>query len=232
MGPASWNAVKFLLAAGTPIQRIVSGKGETHLFCNRQAVKILKKDGKIAYARLFNNYLEVINRGVLWADKGWKNFAHYFDPVAGQGLGPWPDARLECRYLFEKALKYWRRGNKKKSFFFLGAAAHLVQDLCVPHHARGIAFCGHQEYENWVKENCFDFSVDLAGQYNRASHPGEWVETNAKVARFYFPYVSDVSSLTSYRMATGVLLPLAQRSTAGFFAFFLDCVNAQYQAQR
>lgn len=226
MGPASWTAVKLFLAAGTPIQRLVSGKGETHLFCNRQAVQILKKDGKSGYARLLNNYLEVINRGVLWADRGWKNFAHYLDPVAGLGLGPWPDARLECNYFFERALAYWKQGNKKKSLFLLGAAAHLVQDLCVPHHARGIAFCGHKEYEKWVQENCLYFSVYSGGNYENASNPGEWVEANARISRSYFPYVSSVSSITSYRMTTGVLLPLAQRTTAGFFSFFLDCAHS------
>jgi len=229
MGPASWNAVKLVLAAGTPIQRLVSGKGETHLFCNRQAVQILKKDGKGDYARLLNNYLEVINRGVLWADRGWKNFSHYLDPIAGLGLGPWPDARLECQSFFIRALSCWRQGNKKKSLFFLGAAVHLVQDLCVPHHARGIAFCGHKEYERWAQDNCIDFSVYSEGKYNHASNPGEWVEVNARISRFYFPYVSNVSSETSYRMATGVLLPLSQRSTAGFFSFFLDCANTRYR---
>lgn len=229
VGPASWNAVKLVLAAGTPIQRLVSGKGETHLFCNSQAVQILKKDGKGDYARLINNYLEVINRGVLWADRGWKNFSHYLDPIAGIGLGPWPDARLECESFFIRALSYWRQGNKRKSLFFLGAAVHLVQDLCVPHHARGIAFCGHKEYERWAQENYIDFSVYSEGKYNHASNPREWVAVNARIARFYFPYVSNVSSETSYRMATGVLLPLSQRSTAGFFSFFLDCANTRYR---
>jgi phospholipase C len=227
MGPTSWSAVKIVLAAGTPIQKLVSGNGETHIFCNHQAVQILKKDGKGEYARITNNYLEVINRGVLWADRGWKNFAHYLDPVAGLGLGPWPDARLECRSLFDRALLYWRKGNKKKSFFFLGAAAHLVQDLCVPHHARGIAFCGHKEYEKWAEENYMDFIVNAEGKYNVGSSPGDWVESNAKISRCYFPYVSSMGSLTSFRMATGVLLPVAQRSTAGFFSFFLDCAYSK-----
>ncbi|OPY57552.1 MAG: Phospholipase C precursor [Pelotomaculum sp. PtaU1.Bin035] len=222
MGPLSWNAVKIVLAAGSPIQRLVSGKTETHLFCNHQAVLILQQDGRSSHAHILSNYLGLVNRGVSWADKGWKNFAHYLDPACGMGLGPWPDARFECQAFFEKAMFFWRRGNKKKSFFFLGAAAHLVQDLCVPHHARGIAFCGHKEYERWVQEKCPDFSVYSEGIYDSAPSPAGWVEANAKISRDYFPYVSNVSSDTSYRLATAILLPLAQRSTAGFFSFFLD----------
>lgn len=222
LNTTSWNAVKIVLAAGTPIQKLVFRKGETHLFLNKQALQVLKKDGKSSHAKTLNNYLEIINRGVLWADRDWKNFAHYFDPLSGIGYGPWPDARLECNDYFDKALVHWRHGNKKKAFFFLGAAAHLVQDLCVPHHARCIAFCGHQEYENWVQEKCYDYAVYSEGEYNVASSPSDWVERNARISRYYFPYVSNISSLTSYRMATGVLLPLAQRTTAGFFSFFLE----------
>jgi len=221
MGPLSWNAAKVVLAAGTPIQRLISGKSETHLLCNHQAVLILQKDGYDVYAQILSNYLELINRGAVWADRGWKNFAHYLDPA----FGPWPDARTECQAFFEKALFYWQRKNKKKAFFFLGAAAHLVQDLCVPHHARGTAFCGHKEYEKWVQENRLDFIVYSGGTYHNASSPAGWVEANAKIAGYYFPYVSYVNSETSYRLATGVLLPLAQRSTAGFFSFFLDSAS-------
>lgn len=227
MKPSSWNAVKLVLVAGLPIQKLVSGKGETHFFCNSQAMQILIKDGKNSYARLLGNYLEIINRGVHWADRGWKNFAHYLDPAGGIGLGPWPDARLECSLLFEKALGLWKQGNKKKSLFFLGAAVHLVQDLCVPHHARCVAFCGHQEYERWAQENCHNFAVGSDGLYNVATTPGDWVEYNAKISRNYFPYVSNVCSITSYNMATGVLLPLAQRTTAGFFAHFLDIARSR-----
>ncbi|MDF9406836.1 zinc dependent phospholipase C family protein [Pelotomaculum isophthalicicum JI] len=221
MGPLSWNAAKIVLAAGTPIQRLVSGKCETHLLCNYQAVLILQRDGYEAYAQILSNYLELINRGSIWADRGWKNFAHYLDPA----FGPWPDARTECRAFFEKALCHWQRKNKKKAFFFLGAAAHLVQDLCVPHHARGIAFCGHKEYEKWVKENRLDFLVYSGGTYHNASSPDGWVEANAIIARYYFPYVSNINSETSYKLATSVLLPTAQRSTAGFFSFFLEYAN-------
>ncbi len=31
--------------------------------------------------------------------------------------------------------------------FYLGAALHLVQDMCVPHHSLGIIFDGHKEFE-------------------------------------------------------------------------------------
>lgn len=226
MGPASWNAVKIILVAGTPIQQLLSEKGDTHLFCNRQAVSIIKKDGNSVYARMLYNYLDCINRGVLWADRGWKNFSHYYNVEADNGLGPWPDARLECAHFFKKALLYWRSNYKRKSFFYIGAATHLVQDLCVPHHARGIAFGGHREYEKWVQSNYPEFSVVSDGIYNDFNDPGSWVEYNAHISSKYFPYVANTGSITSYRMVTEILLPLAQRTTAGFLTSFLDYVNS------
>ncbi|TEB12512.1 Phospholipase C [Pelotomaculum propionicicum] len=221
---ASWNTLKLFLAVGTPIQNLFSGIGDTHFFCNRQALYILKNDGKKIYAQFLNNYLELINKGVGWADKGWKNFSHYFDPVTGQGFGPWPDAKTECSYFFKKAETYWYAGSKKKAIFFLGAALHLAQDLCVPYHARGIAFNGHNEYEKWVQENYQDYSVYSDGIYTNST-PESYIEQNAKTSRLYLPYVLNADYKASYRLATRVLLPLAQRTTAGFLSLFLDRVK-------
>jgi len=132
---------------------------------------------------------------------------------------------LECELFFDKAVHYWlAKNNKKKSLFYLGAAAHLVQDLCVPHHARGIAFNGHNEYEKWVQENSQSYMVYSKGKYINATSAGDWITHNAKISRIYFPYISGIYSISSYKMVTGILLPLSQRTTAGFFSYFLDTV--------
>jgi phospholipase C len=225
MGPTSWNAVKLFLAAGTPIQKLVSVKGDTHLFCIKQALQILKNDGAKQYARNISNYIDLLNNGVLWADKGWKNFSHYFDPVVCQGFGPWPDARVEFDIFFNKALTHFKKGDKVKYYFYLGAALHLIQDLCVPHHAKGAAFSGHKEYEKWVLNNYNDYAVETGGIYRKFSNPGDWLLFNARFSRCYFPYVSDVSTDASYKLATSALLPLAQRSTAGFLKLAIDLAN-------
>jgi len=223
MGPTSWNAVKLFLAAGTPIQKLISGKGDTHLFCIKQALLILKNDGAAHYTRNLSKYIELLNKGVLWADKGWKNFSHYFDPVVCQGFGLWPDARVEFNIFFKKALTNYKRGNKLKYYFYLGAALHIIQDLCVPHHAMCAAFSGHKEYEDWVLNNYNDFAVKTGGIYHDFLNPSDWLLFNAKFSRHYFPYVSNINiSHSSYKFATSALLPLAQRSTAGFLKFAID----------
>jgi len=226
MDPLSWNAAKIVLAAGTPIQHLLAGKWDTHFFINRQAIKIMGRDGFGSQVALMKRYLDVIDDGVMWADKGWKCFAHYCEPYDKNGLKPWPDAASECRYLFDRALYKWKKGDKGKAFFLLGASVHLVQDLCVPHHARAVAFAGHQFYEKWARGHYDEFAVFDDGKYHVTDDPAGWVLYNSKIAWDYFPYVSLTGAKTSYRMATNILLPLAQRTSAGFFVNFLNQTNA------
>lgn len=224
MSQNSWAAVKMILAAATPIQKLVDrSRAATHVFCNEQAVKILDNDGNTKYAALLKSSLEILNRGTCWADKGWKCFAHYLDPVYCNGFGPWPHAAVECQMYFDGALDNWKKGNKKKSFFLLGAAVHLVQDLCVPHHARGVAFNGHQEYEKWVEEKRLNYAVYENGLYNISTLAGEWVFANArKVRAFYDILTASKQTPFNFGFVTSHVLPLAQRSSAGFFSMFLD----------
>ena len=225
MAVASWETLKTIISAGIPLPKKSVGKGATHLFCNRQGIEILKNDGKRAQALFLSRYTDDLNRGVIWADRGWKYFFHYLNPKVNNGYGPYTNARLECEFYFDKAKYYWSRNNKKKAIFFLGAAVHLVQDLCVPHHSIGSAFCGHTEYEKWVQEHFTSYEVDSGGIYSSYESSGDWVEHNANISRVYYPYVSFIRSRRSYDMATKVLLPLAQRTTAGFLSSFLDEVK-------
>jgi len=229
LGPACWKVFKYILFAGNPIQKLISKTGDTHLFCNLQALNILKRDGENSFASISFDYIEFINRGTFWADKGWKNFSHYFNPSTQSGIKPWPDAKAECRDFFNLAVFHWLNGNKKKSFFFLGAAVHLVQDLCVPHHAKGTAFHGHSDYENWVQNNFNYFPASYDGLYKTFYDPGSWVEHNAIISFNYFPYVSYPCSHSSYAIATEILLPLSQKTTAGFFYYFFKVLKNNYK---
>ncbi|MGB9802358.1 MAG: zinc dependent phospholipase C family protein [Desulfofundulus sp.] len=217
---STWSIAKRFLAVAAPLQNLVDRGGITHTFCNQQALDILEQDGLQEQARLLRKHLVTFNQGTLWADRGWKCFAHYLDPHSGRGLGCWPDAAGECEEYFQHALFYWHKGRKDLAIFYLGVAAHLVQDLCVPHHACGIAFNGHQRYEAWVQNHCGLFRISRGGYYQVASHAGDWVYTNARVARDYYPRVN-----TDYQETTRVLLGLAQRTTAGFVAHFLSQVT-------
>jgi len=219
-----WSAARALLRVAGPVQKLVAKTGQTHNFCNQQSGIILAKDGRADAAGIMKLYLPELNRGVHWADASWKSSGHFYDFRTGKGYGNWVNGAQECRLYYSMAAKYWRRNQHSKAMFYLGAAIHLVQDLCVPHHARNLLFDGHQEYENWAEANCQDFAVDCGGIYAVSSAPEGWVIANASVSGELLPKVDQSATEKDYREATAVLLPLAQRTTAGLMAFFYDRV--------
>ncbi len=223
MSPSAWGAVKLLMAAAGPLQYlVVRSEGETHLFCNRQAVRILERDGLGGPAFILRRYWTALVRGNMWADRGWKFLSHYLDPCTGRGLGRWPSAQEECEEYFWRAVTSWRSGDKGRAFFYLGAAVHLVQDLCVPYHACGVAFDGHQRYEGWVRQHYHLFKASAGGYYQVGPQPGDWVYANARLARQYYPRICNEEE---YPAVTAVLLDHAQRTTAGFMAHFFSVVS-------
>lgn len=219
--PTHITALKILFAAASPAQRFIQSPVITHFMINRQAVQILSNDGHGRYANIVGHYSSYINKGVSWADEGFKNMSHFMNPRTRKGLYGWTDAVRECSLYWNKAIGKWKAGNREKAFFYLGAAMHLVQDVCVPHHAMGILFDGHKEYENWVKDNHMQFIVEEGGIYREGCLPALWVRSNAEIAVKHFPLVTAGSSVESYQRATSVLLTRAQRATAGFLHCFL-----------
>jgi hypothetical protein len=75
------------LAAISPLQAFIDQPGITHEFCNQQALQILRNDGLTRQADFFSRHLKELNLGVYWADKGWRNANHYFEPLTGRGCG-------------------------------------------------------------------------------------------------------------------------------------------------
>lgn len=233
MNNITWNACKAILKVVSPIQRVLDlNPAETHVFLNTQGVKILYNDGYKKISNYMNNYIVEINKGVVWADQGWKNFAHYLDPYQNKGIWPWPDAKLECNYYFNKAIKFWRKGNIGKSMFFLGAAVHLVQDMCVPHHARGVALNGHSSYERWVQHHFPLYSVNSNGIYNIAPSVDDWITYNARIAWSHYPDGLGCTALEDYyHQTTTILLAQAQRTTAGFLLYFFNTITTPANKQ-
>jgi len=205
-----------LFAALITIPRQIWGASTTHVFCNRQGRIILKNDGYEREARLFNQFGDVLDKGVVWADKGWRSTSHHYNPDTGRGIWPWASSAQTCAAYYSKAFSFWQGGNYNKAMFMIGAAAHLVQDACVPHHASCIICNGHQAYENWVEKRKLQFKVQSAGIYDHGDTPQDWIIENARLAKKYY---SRLRSFNDYQQVTAVLLPIAQRSTAGFFKF-------------
>ena len=217
------TGAKLLLTTASPLQNLLDTPGITHDFINRQALSILHRDGFARCADFLSQYLAELTAGVFWADEGWKNVNHYFNPVSGKGLWKFGGAAADYVAYLQAAdtcaiCRDWRR-----SIFFLGAAAHLLQDVCVPHHARGRLFSGHREYETWSSIHHQEYAVNDRGVYEITA--GRLLTHNATIAADLLDWVAEDSPET-YGAATQVTLPLAQRTTAGLFLQFLGHTGA------
>lgn len=218
-----WPACKLILSASTPIQSLFDRGGDTHLFINRQATKILLNDGKREVYKLIAKHGRIIDQGNLWADKGLKYFAHYYRPDSHKGFIPGISAVNECMDHFNRAVSNWHKGRLQQSMFYLGAAAHIVQDLCVPHHSMGIAFNGHGKFEIWAIENKENFKVQEGGMYYKFNNLKEILKYNSINSMQYYNDVSHYNN-NRYVKAAKELLPMAQVTTACLFNYFYGVV--------
>lgn len=218
--------VKILLATVSPFQVLLDRPGITHEFCNKQALSIFSQDGFDVQAQFLNQYIDELNAGVYWADKGWKNISHYFVPGSGKGLWQFNNALKDFKFYYHSSLRLARHGDYRQSIFLLGAAAHLVQDLCVPHHASGKLFAGHQEYEAWAQRNCIKYAAGDQGIYFENKKVETLLINNATVAADLLSWVESETSPAYYHTATNLLLPMAQRSTAGLFLHYTNAITA------
>lgn len=210
---------KLLLASAGPLQYFLDSPGVTHVHCLEQAYRVLKHDGKEDVAILFNAHHSTLTKGLYWADRGWKNVNHFYSHPDKQGIIGWPDATAECQYYFNRAFTFFPN-NVYKGMFFLGAALHLVQDMCVPHHSLGILFDGHKEFETWATKNWDKFPA-ISGMYLPFSHPAQWIDYNAKVSGPLYSLVSQDEGCNeeSYARASEKLIPLTISTSAGFLDF-------------
>ncbi|SMD04515.1 zinc dependent phospholipase C family protein [Sporomusa malonica] len=225
------TGAKLLLAAVSPFQGLFDQPSVTHEFLNKQAVTILLSDGANDCAAFFKTYLPQLNAGVYWADSGWKNVSHYYEPLTGKGLWRFATALDDFSAYFKAALTYAWQNNLAKSAFFLGAAAHLLQDLCVPHHARARLFSGHKEYEIWVRDNLSSFAVQNEGLYLANTDPYSLLINNAVIAADYLDWVTEENH-TRFHTVTTHLLPRAQRTTAGLFERFYTMAAINWNRAR
>ncbi|WP_407308882.1 zinc dependent phospholipase C family protein [Desulfosporosinus sp. SB140] len=222
IGQTLGTITKMFLAPVAPLQYFLDSPGLTHGHCLEQAYISLENDGKASVSQMLRPYHPLLSKGLFWADRGWKNVNHFYSHADRRGRIHWPGATAECQFYFNKALYYFPH-DIPKSMFFLGAALHLVQDMCVPHHSLGIIFDGHKEFETWATQHCDKFKA-TKGQYLTFTHTIQWIEHNARISETLFPLValSKGASESSYLKAAETLIPLTIATTAGFLDFAVN----------
>ena len=207
-------------ASISSVKSTVQGACSTHSFCTYQALDILKNDGFTKPALTFGYFLKQLEDGVRWADKGFKSIYHYYDPDTKKGKYKFMSSAELCDAYTEKAVRLWKNKKHHDAMFYLGAASHLVQDMCVPHHACCAATKGHHYFEKWAEKHKEDYRANDGGIYEFFKSASEWVHFNALYSKRYFKFVNLNSSEEEYHLATSVLLPRAQKTTSGFWLNF------------
>lgn len=215
--------LRFLLTLAIPAQRLLDQVSPTHGFINRQALVILQADGKRRERALLDHYIREFNAGCDWADTGWKNIGHMYNPETGCGLKGWPAAPTLLRQYWDVAVRYRTEGDWARAFFQLGAGAHLVQDLCVPHHASAAVFGGHRKFEEYAARYRHRYAAHDGGLYGMARTPEGWATLNAGYTHRHWGHlVGRLPGRGELHQALSDLLPRAQLTTAGFIHFFLN----------
>lgn len=209
-------------------KRIVRTECSVHKLLNIQAVIILKNDGYTDASRFFDEHMEYLNSGAVWADQDLKSHNHFYNPYWNKGLYGSSSALKECVSYYTAALCWWDRGDTKKSAFYLGAACHLIQDMTVPQHVNLNLMKHHRRYENWVRRayDSYDaFKCTDGGIYLGSIR--SFIEANAFAAiKAYNRYRSIGNLNQRFFNISRIVLCQAQRTTAGVLNMFYGYISA------
>lgn len=222
-------AAGYAAGTGHPSLGCSLGFASTHLFINHQALAILRHDGRKDAVRLLIRYQRFLDAGNCSADSRLGSTSHYFNPHTNRGLWCCTPSTRACTRYFLAAVRAWLDDRPRRAVFYLGLASHLVQDACVPHHAHGLTGRGHSQYEKWAQRGRERYAVTSGGLYRPVCvTPAEWVVFNSRIAYDYLWLVTKPENTVGFHQATTDLLALAQRSTAGFWIYFLEKVGAPH----
>lgn len=215
-----WALARLLLLTASPFQILVERGPVTHQLMIAEG---LRRMGKIPNASLLIATEKELLAGVAWADTGWKNITHYYHPRKKKGLLLFPSAFFYYKEYLAKAKRLAQRGKWSKAAFYLGAAAHLLQDMCVPHHATGNVFYGHREFETWAAPK----AAKLVRQATEVILPADAEALFQCVVEESAAFFAVVKGETEagYTQAAKVLLPLAAEATGKLFIAFAASLN-------
>jgi len=201
---------------------------EVHVFINNHAFEILRNDGYEEAYDFYQKYIQCINEGVVWADQDFKSREHFYNPYTHRGLYGCRSSMQRFGKYYRNALVHWDCGDYEKAMFYLGAAAHLIQDATIPQHGSIHLLRSHRKYEQWIYKVHDDFkhySVKSGGIY--LENPYEYIEKNAKKTLWAYRRYRNIKKPEQryYRIAN-VTFPLAQKSTAGLLLCFYRTVKS------
>lgn len=192
-----------------------------HKAINFQALNILFNDNLTDCYSFMFPYLKALNMGVSWADTKFKGLSHFYNPQINRGL-PFLKHALTLSKKYYGLAQNNIKVNIDKALFFLGATAHIIQDMTVPQHASRKLFGNHYQFEKYIQDTYFyskDFSACDRGEYNFSVE--QYLKSNAIFAlSTMIEYEKIEDHNHRYFEISKKIIPLAQRTTAGLFYEF------------
>ncbi|PYG88524.1 phospholipase C [Ruminiclostridium sufflavum DSM 19573] len=216
---------KYTMKAINPIKKAVkTTECFVHKAINTQALIILKNDKKLAQYELFSEYIADLNLGVVWADQDFRSSGHFYNPVKDRGLYGNTNALTLAKNYYAFAISFLNSCDIKKAMFFLGAAAHLVQDMTVPQHANIKLLKEHHKFEKFVRDKFYetpDYFVADKGCYLLSIE--DFITHNSVCAIKANKILSRIEDEEErFSALSRYTVPLAQRTTAGLFMMFYN----------
>ena len=210
------------LRAFSFMQQKLDRPGTTHVLLLGQALQDLG-DANRSLGDVFLPYWSSLSHGVLWADTDWKNCNHYYHPTQQRGMWLFSNAVKECSFYFEAARKLWQQRNRAEAAFYLGAAMHLVQDLCVPFHTIPQLLMGHRYFEEYAER--------AAAAHMRTPCEGPTGQNEVSLlarenALFSAEYLADLlkNGAEMYDAVLSKVVPQALYSSKKVFELFIESV--------
>lgn len=209
-----------------PIKKtIIKTDCKTHINIQNQAFEILKVHGYQKEHDFFRKHIINIDRGLVWADQDFKSYCHFYNPTQKKGMyGHEDNALTLCQKYYDKAIKYFFDKNYEKSMFYFGASCHLVQDMTIPHHAKGKLFDNHRSFEIYIKKN-----YNKIIKYKSTEKPillknvESFIDHNSLYAIKVDDLYDDIIDLkTRFYFMSIKTVTMAQRTTAGFMIMFYE----------
>jgi len=146
--------LRAVFGVSNPVKKsIIRTQCEVHKFINFQGLLILRNDKHEKEYNFFLNYIDDINRGVVWADQDFKSTHHFYNPYKKKGLYGRKNAMDLAVDYYSRALGLWKDGDFSQSMFYFGAALHLTHDMSIPQHANIRLLDNHKQYETFVKRS-------------------------------------------------------------------------------
>ena len=207
-----------------PIKKTVKRtECKVHICINYYATATIFNENRLRQYNIFNTYVDNINEGAIWADQDFRSSNHFYNPYKKRGLFGRKSAMDLAVEYYSNAVNFWAV-SRDKAMFFLGAAAHIIQDMTVPQHANIKLLDSHHQYEAFVKRKYMHFK-----SYNEDLEPyfldsiSDYVRFNSRIAlKVYNKFKSIQEDEYRFSRTSKCTIPLAIRTTAGLMILYYN----------